>query len=61
MYVLDLNALLKKYKMTLKNWCILPAPLLIVIAFRARVLLGERVLLGGRVLPGEAVADILSG
>ena len=60
MYVLDLNAL-KNYKMTLKNWCSLPAPLLIVIAFRARVLLGERVLLGGRVLPAEAVADILFG
>ena len=61
MYVLDLNALLKKYKMTLKNWCSLPVPLLIVIAFRARVLLGERVRLGGRVLRGEAAVGSLSG
>ena len=36
--------------MTLKNWCSLPVPLLIVIAFRARVLLAAGARLGGRVL-----------
>ncbi len=61
MYVLDLNALLKNYKMTLKNWCSLPAPLLIVIAFRARVLLAAGARLGGRVLLGGAAVGSLSG
>ena len=61
MYVLDLNALLKNYKMTLKNWRSLPFPLLIVIAFRARVLLAAGARLGGRVLLGGAAADSLSG
>ena len=61
MYVLGSHALLKKYKMTLKNWCSLPAPLLIVIAFRARVLLAAGARLGGRVLLGGAAAGSLSG
>ena len=61
MYVLDLNALLKNYKMTLKNWRSLPFPLLIVIAFRARVLLAAGARLGGRVLLGGAAAGSLSG
>ena len=60
MYVLDLNAL-KNYKMTLKNWRSLPFPLLIVIAFRARVLLAAGARLGGRVLLGGAAAGSLSG
>ena len=61
MYVLDLNALLKNYKMTLKNWRSLPFPLLIVIAFLARVLLAAGARLGGRVLLGGAAAGSLSG
>ena len=60
MYVLDLNAL-KNYKMTLKNWRSLPFPLLIVIAFLARVLLAAGARLGGRVLLGGAAAGSLSG
>ena len=60
MYELDLNAL-KNYKMTLKNWRSLPFPLLIVIAFLARVLLAAGARLGGRVLLGGAAAGSLSG